>query len=157
MKNFIAGSWIDKPKKIEVRNPFDNSIIDTVPKADSGDLEQALAFAERGAKVMAKLSSYERWKILRKAADLMAARNDELGQVISKEEGKIIAEGRGEASRAVETIMGSAEEAKRIHGETVPLDADPTGSKKFGFTLRIPCGVVAAIAPFNFPLELGLS
>ncbi len=154
MKNFIAGSWIDKPKKIEVRNPFDNSIIDTVPKADSGDLEQALAFAERGAKVMAKLSSYERWKILRKAADLMAARNDELGQVISKEEGKIIAEGRGEASRAVETIMGSAEEAKRIHGETVPLDADPTGSKKFGFTLRIPCGVVAAIAPFNFPLNL---
>ena len=154
MKNFIAGSWIDKPKKIEVRNPFDNSIIDTVPKADSGDLEQALAFAERGAKVMAKLSSYERWKILRKAADLMAARNDELGQVISKEEGKIIAEGRGEASRAVETIMGSAEEAKRIHGETVPLDADPTGSKKFGFTLRVPCGVVAAIAPFNFPLNL---
>ncbi|HMF52526.1 MAG TPA: aldehyde dehydrogenase family protein, partial [Candidatus Saccharimonadales bacterium] len=154
MKNFIAGSWIDKPKKIEVRNPFDNSIIDTVPKADSGDLEQALAFAERGAKVMAKLSSYERWKILRKAADLMAARNDELGQVISKEEGKVIAEGRGEASRAVETIMGSAEEAKRIHGETVPLDADPTGSKKFGFTLLIPCGVVAAIAPFNFPLNL---
>jgi glyceraldehyde-3-phosphate dehydrogenase (NADP+) len=154
MKNFIAGSWIDKPKKIEVRNPFDNSIIDTVPKADSGDLEQALAFAERGAKVMAKLSSYERWKILRKAADLMAARNDELGQVISKEEGKVIAEGRGEASRAVETIMSSAEEAKRIHGETVPLDADPTGSKKFGFTLRIPCGVVAAIAPFNFPLNL---
>jgi acyl-CoA reductase-like NAD-dependent aldehyde dehydrogenase len=154
MKNFIAGSWIDKPKKIEVRNPFDNSIIDTVPKADSGDLEQALAFAERGAKVMAKLSSYERWKILRKAADLMAARNDELGQAISKEEGKVIAEGRGEASRAVETIMGSAEEAKRIHGETVPLDADPTGSKKFGFTLRIPCGVVAAIAPFNFPLNL---
>src|SRR5438874_2834595 len=84
----------------------------------------------------------------------MAARNEELGQLISKEEGKIIAEGRGEASRAVETIMGSAEEAKRLHGETVPLDADPTGSKKFGFTLRVPCGVVAAIAPFNFPLNL---
>src|SRR5688500_14776994 len=103
---------------------------------------------------MAKLSSYERWKILRKAADLMAARNEELGQIISKEEGKIIAEGRGEANRAVETIMGSAEEAKRLHGETVPLDADPTGSKKLGFTLRVPCGVVAAIAPFNFPLNL---
>ena len=154
MKNFIAGSWIDKPKKIEVRNPFDNSVIDSVPKAEAADLEKALDFAERGAKVMAKLSSYERWKILRKAADLMAERNEELGQVISKEEGKIIAEGRGEASRAVETMMGSAEEAKRIHGETVPLDADPTGGKKLGFTLRIPCGVVAAIAPFNFPLNL---
>ncbi len=154
MKNFIAGQWIDKAKKIEVRNPFDNSVIDTVPRADAGDLEKALAYAERGAKVMAKLSSYERWKILRKAADTMAARNEELGQTISREEGKVIAEGRGEASRAVETMMGSAEEAKRLHGETVPLDADPTGSKKFGFTLRVPCGVVAAIAPFNFPLNL---
>lgn len=154
MLNFIAGSWIDKPKKIEVRNPYDASIVDTVPKADAGDLERALAFAERGAKMMAKVSSYERWRILRKAADMMAARNEELGQIISKEEGKIIAEGRGEASRAVETMMGSAEEAKRIHGETVPLDADPTGSKKLGFTLRVPCGVVAAIAPFNFPLNL---
>ena len=109
----MPGNGSIKPKKIEVRNPFDNSIIDTVPKADAGDLEKALAYAERGAKVMAKLSSYERWKILRKAADLMAARNEELGQTISQEEGKIIAEGRGEASRAVETMMGSAEEAKR--------------------------------------------
>jgi acyl-CoA reductase-like NAD-dependent aldehyde dehydrogenase len=154
VKIFLAGNWVDKPKKLEVKNPFDNSVIDTVPRADSEDLEKALAFAERGAKVMAKLSSYDRWKILRKAADLIAARNEELGQTISKEEGKVIAEGRGEASRAVETIMGSAEEAKRIHGETVPLDADPTGTKKLGFTLRVPCGVVAAIAPFNFPLNL---
>jgi glyceraldehyde-3-phosphate dehydrogenase (NADP+) len=154
MKIFLAGNWVDTAKKIEVKNPFDNSVIDTVPRADAVDLEKALGFAERGAKVMAKLSSYDRWKILRRAADLMATRNDELGQIISKEEGKIIAEGRGEASRAVETIMGSAEEAKRIHGETVPLDADPTGSKKLGFTLRVPCGVVAAIAPFNFPLNL---
>ncbi|MGZ8452575.1 MAG: aldehyde dehydrogenase family protein, partial [Candidatus Binatia bacterium] len=88
MKNFVAGAWIDKAKKIEVTNPFDNSVIDAVPKADAGDLETALAFAERGAKVMAKLSSYERWKILRKAADMMAARNEELGQIISQEEGK---------------------------------------------------------------------
>lgn len=154
MKNFIAGEWVDKAKKIEVKNPFDNAVIDTVPRADAGDLEKALEFAERGAKVMAKLASYERWRILRKAADLMSARNDELGRLISQEEGKIVGEGRGEASRAVETMMGSAEEAKRIHGETVPLDADPTGGKKLGFTLRVPCGVVAAIAPFNFPLNL---
>jgi acyl-CoA reductase-like NAD-dependent aldehyde dehydrogenase len=154
MKIFVAGNWVDKPKKIEVKNPFDNSVIDSVPKADTGDLEKALDFAERGAKAMAKLSSYDRWKVLRRAADLMAARNEELGQIISKEEGKIIAEGRGEANRAVETMMGSAEEAKRLHGETVPLDADPMGSKKLGFTLRVPCGVVAAIAPFNFPLNL---
>ena len=154
MKIFVAGNWVDGPKKIEVKNPYDDSVIDTVPRAGPEDLEKALAFAERGAKVMAKLSGYQRWKILRKAADLMAARNDELGQLISREEGKVIAEGRGEANRAVETIMGSAEEAKRIHGETVPLDGDPGGAKKLGFTLRVPCGVVAAIAPFNFPLNL---
>src|SRR5512142_225832 len=154
MKIFLAGNWVDKAKKIEVRNPYDNTVIDTVPKADAEDLEKALAFDERGAKVMAKLTGYERWKILRKAADTMAARNEDLGRTISSEEGKIIAEGRGEANRAVETIMGSAEEAKRLHGETVPLDADPTGAHKFGFTLRVPCGVVAAVAPFNFPLNL---
>lgn len=154
MKNFIAGEWIDKAKRIEVRNPFDNSIVDTVPRADAADVERALAYAARGAKVMAKLTAYEKWKILRKAADLMAERNEDLGQTISQEEGKIIAEGRGEAMRAVETIMGSAEEAKRLHGETVPLDGDPSGKNKLGFTLRVPCGVVAAIAPFNFPLNL---
>ena len=154
MKIFLEGKWVDKPNKIEVRNPYDNSVIDAVPRADGGDVERALSFAERGAKVMAKLSGYDRWRILRQAADIMAARNEELGQLISREEGKIIAEGRGEASRAVETIMGSAEEAKRIHGETVPLDGDPGGGKKLGFTLRVPCGVVAAISPFNFPLNL---
>ena len=154
MKIFLEGKWVDKSNKIEVRNPYDNSVIDTVPRSDGGDVERALSFAERGAKVMAKLSGYDRWRILRQAADIMAARNEELGQLISKEEGKIIAEGRGETSRGVETIMGSAEEAKRIHGETVPLDGDPGGSKKLGFTLRVPCGVVAAISPFNFPLNL---
>ena len=154
MKIFLEGKWVDKSNKIEVRNPYDNSVIDTVPRSDGGDVERALSFAERGAKVMAKLSGYDRWRILRQAADIMAARNEELGQIISREEGKIIAEGRGETSRGVETIMGSAEEAKRIHGETVPLDGDPGGGKKLGFTLRVPCGVVAAISPFNFPLNL---
>jgi acyl-CoA reductase-like NAD-dependent aldehyde dehydrogenase len=99
MKIFLAGNWIDKPNKLEVKKPFDNSVVGTVPRADAGDLETALAFAERSAKVMTNLSSYDRWKILRKAADLMAARNEELGQLISKEEGKVIAEGRGKASR----------------------------------------------------------
>src|SRR3970282_2967712 len=125
VKIFLEGKWVDKPNKIEVRNPYDNSVIDTVPRADGGDMERALSFAERGAKVMAKLSGYDRWRILRKAADIMAARNEELGQIISKEEGKIIAEGRGEASRAVETMMGSAEEAKRLHGGAGPVDAAP--------------------------------
>jgi acyl-CoA reductase-like NAD-dependent aldehyde dehydrogenase len=154
MKMYVAGQWVDKPETIEVRNPYDSSVIDTVPRADAGDVERALQSAERGARVMARLSGLERYKILMKAAALMAKRQEELGQTISKEEGKVIAEGRLEANRAIETITGSAEEAKRLHGETVPLDAAPGGAGKFGVTIRVPCGVVAAITPFNFPLNL---
>lgn len=154
MKMYVAGQWVDKPKKIDVVNPYDNSVIDTVPRADAADVNRALDSAVRGARALAGLGGYERWKILKKAAELLAARQEEMGQLISKEEGKVIAEGRFEASRAVETIMGSAEEAKRIHGETIPLDGAPGSTGKLGFTLRVPCGVVAAISPFNFPLNL---
>src|SRR5206468_9410945 len=94
------------------------------------------------------------WKILHTAAETMAARVEELGALISKEEGKILAEGRAEALRAVDTIMESAEEAKRVHGETVALDGAAHGRSKFGVTIRVPCGVVVAISPFNFPLNL---
>jgi glyceraldehyde-3-phosphate dehydrogenase (NADP+) len=103
---------------------------------------------------MARLSGHDRFKILRKAADLIGARQEDLGRTISMEEGKAIAEGRLEASRALETILGSAEEAKRIHGETIPVDGAPGGAGKIAFTLRVPCGVVAAVTPFNFPLNL---
>src|SRR3990172_11400682 len=132
MKMYVAGQWIDKPKKIDVLNPYDDSVVDTVPRAEAADVERALESAARGARAMAGLSGYERWKILKKAAELIEARNEEVGRLISLEEGKIIAEGRGEARRAVETIIWSADEAKRIHGETVPLDGDPSGGKRFG-------------------------
>ena len=154
MKMYVAGQWIDKPQTINVLNPYDNSVIDTVPRADRSDVERALGSAVRGAQVMAKLPGYERWKILKKAAELIQAKNEELGRLISSEEGKVIAEGRLEASRAFETIMGSAEEAKRLHGEGVPLDGAPGGTGKVGLTIRVPCGVVTAISPFNFPLNL---
>ncbi|MBI4590903.1 MAG: aldehyde dehydrogenase family protein [Candidatus Rokubacteria bacterium] len=154
MKMYVAGQWIDKAEKIDVVNPYDNAVIDTVPRAGAADVERALESAVRGARVMAGLPGYERWKILKRAAELIEARNEALGRLISLEEGKIISEGRAEARRAVETIMGSAEEAKRIHGETIPLDGDPGGGKRFGVTLRVPCGVAVAISPFNFPLNL---
>src|SRR3990172_9490994 len=106
MKMYVAGQWLDKPKKIDVLNPYDNSVVDTVPRAEAADVERALESGVRGARAMAGLSGYERWKILKKAAELIEARNEEVGRLISTEEGKIIAEGRGEARRSVETIMG---------------------------------------------------
>src|SRR3989454_4439172 len=154
MKMYVAGQWLDKAQTIEVRNSYDNSLIDTVPRADATDVERALQSAERGAKAMARLTSFERWKILHTAAEKMAACVEELGTLISKEEGKILAEGRAEALRAVDTMMESAEEAKRVHGETVALDGAAHGRGKFGVTIRVPCGIVVAISPFNFPLNL---
>ncbi|HEY2893085.1 MAG TPA: aldehyde dehydrogenase family protein [Pirellulales bacterium] len=154
MKTLVAGKWIDKSAKIEVRNPYDNSVIDTVPKVDDDDIERALAAAVEGARIMRAMPGYDRAQILRRAADLMGRQSDRLGRLISTEEGKILAEGTAEVARARETLELSAEEAKRLGGELLPLDGAPGGAGKLGFTLRVPCGVVAAITPFNFPLNL---
>ena len=154
MRMYINGEWVDRANTMPVLNPFDQSIIDTVPRASVADVDLAIASAVRGAKVMAKLPSYERYAILSRTAQLMAERMEDLGQTITREEGKVIAEGRGEAGRAIQTITISSEEAKRLHGETVPLDGAPGVTSQFGFTIRVPVGVVAAIAPFNFPLNL---
>jgi len=154
MKMFVAGHWVNKSQQIEVRNPFDATLIDTVPKADEQDVDRALAGAVEGARIMRAMPGYERAKTLRKAAELMGQRSEQLGRLISTEEGKILGEGVFEVSRARETIDLSAEEARRIGGEVLPLDGAPGGAGKLGFTLRVPCGVVAAITPFNFPLNL---
>ena len=154
MKMFIGGEWVDRDNKINVLNPFDQSVVDTIPSATSIDVDAAISSAERGAVIMANMPAYERYKILHRAAELMTERNDDLGRTITLEEGKVLAEGLGEAARAQETIELAAEEAKRLTGETLDLSGASNGAGKFGFTLRVPCGVVAAITPFNFPLNL---
>ena len=154
MKMYISGKWVDKSETTAVLNPFDQSVIDTVPKASAAEVEQAITSAARGAEAMGKLTAYDRYVILRKTADLLGERAEDLARTITMEEGKVIAEGRAEVQRAIQTITLSSEEAKRLHGETVPLDAAPGNVSQFGFTIRVPVGVVAAIAPFNFPLNL---
>ena len=154
MKMYLRGAWCDASETIEVRNPFDQSVIDTVPRARAEHVDAALSGAEEGAEIMRRMPAYDRARILRKAADLMAARVDDLARTISMEEGKILAEARVEAERSCETIQLSAEEARRLTGEVLPLDAAPGGAGRMGFTLRVPCGVVVAITPFNFPLNL---
>lgn len=154
MRMFVGGSWKDLDRQIEVKNPFDESVVDCVPSAGVADVDAAVAGAVEGARIIRKMDAYDRAKFLSKAADLMIERQEDLAQVISSEEGKILAEGRIEAIRAAEIIQLSAEEAKRLTGEVLPLDAAPGGAGRLGFTLRVPCGVVAAISPFNFPLHL---
>jgi acyl-CoA reductase-like NAD-dependent aldehyde dehydrogenase len=154
MKMYVGTEWVDKPKTIPVINSYDGSTVDTVPMADADDIERALATAVRGAGAIRRLTGYERYQILRKAADLMAQRAEDLARTITLEEGKTIGEARFEVGRATEIIALSAEEAKRLGSEVVPLDGAPGVVKKFGFTVRVPCGVVVAISPFNFPLHL---
>lgn len=154
MKMFLDGQWSAADQQIEVRSPYDDSLLDTVPQARPEDIDRALAGAVAGAAAMRRLSAYERYTMLRKAADLLVARREQLGRRISQEEGKILREGLAEVDRAATTVEISAEEAKRLEGEVLPLDAAPHGRGKWGFTLRVPCGVVVAITPFNFPLNL---
>ena len=105
MKMYIAGEWVDKAETMDVVNPYDGSVVDTVPRGDAADIDRAIDSAERGAKIMAAMSAYERYEIIHRAANLMLERLDDLGRTITLEEGKILAEGMGEASRAQETIV----------------------------------------------------
>ena len=125
-----------------------------MPRAGAEEVDAAIASAVRGAEAMARMPAYERFLLLRRTADLLEERMEELARTITLEEGKIIGEARTEVGRAVQTISLSGEEAKRLYGETVPMDAAPGWTGQMGFTIRVPCGVVAAISPFNFPLNL---
>ena len=154
MQMFIAGEWQDRSQKIEVTNPFDGTVIDTVPHGTAADVSFALETLVEGARLMRAMSAADRCRILQRAVNLLREQTEDFARTITREEGKILAESRLEVSRACETLEVSAEEAKRITGEVIPLESAPGGAGKFGFTLRIPCGIVAAICPFNFPLNL---
>ena len=151
---FLKGDWADGHQCVEVVNPYNGDSIDTVPVGSAKDVEFALDGLKEGAKVMRAMPTHQRVDILRKAAQLIQGQQEKLGRLISTEEGKVLTEGRIEAGRAAETFDLSADEARNLHGETVPLDSTPGGVGKLGFTLRVPCGIVAAITPFNFPLNL---
>lgn len=154
MKFFLAGQWQDRDDRIDVTNPASGDVIDTVPSASPADVESALEASVRGAEIMRTLSGYERFQILRKAADMILERRDVIARTLSSEEGKTIREATSEVERSAQAIELSGEEAKRLGGEVLPLDGGMGVKNKLGFTLRVPCGVVAAITPFNFPLTL---
>ncbi len=154
MRMLIGGTWIEGDRQIEVLNPFDDSVIDTVPSASPEQVEEAIRSAERGFEVMRKMPAHQRSAILNGTAELLAEHTEELGRLLAQEVGKTLNEGCTEAARAAETFTLAAEEAKRIHGETVPYDAAAHGTNKMGFFIRVPIGIVCAITPFNFPLNL---
>ncbi|HHI02230.1 MAG: aldehyde dehydrogenase [Candidatus Zixiibacteriota bacterium] len=154
MKMLLNGQWVDRDNKIDVIDPFDNSVIDTIPAGTKEDCETALAGAVSGFAITKKMTVYERAQILFKAADLISKRLEEFATVIAREGSKTINEARKEASRCVNTMIVAAEESKRILGETIPFDSFPGGEKRRGYYYRFPIGVILAITPFNDPLNL---
>ena len=151
---FINGDWVKANNYMEVRLPFDGSLVGEVPSANLAEMELAIDAAWKARKAARETPAHKRSSILYLASQKLNDRLDEFGKAISLESGKPIKEGKGEASRAVQTLLFSAEEAKRIEGETLQLDAHPGGEGRFGFTIPHPRGVIAGITPFNFPLNL---
>ncbi len=149
----IDGEWVDGDDRTDVVHPYDGSTVGSVPLANAEQVVEAVEAADR-AYVESDLSAYERYELLSAAADALEDRADEVARVVTSEQGKPIGEARTEVDRAVQTLQLSGEEAKRMFGEYVPMDAQKGFAKDHCFTQREPLGVVGAITPFNFPLNL---
>lgn len=156
MKMYIDGQWRAGEASAPVTNPYDNSVVDEAPLATPKDVEDAVASASLATSAMREMPIYRRSEIIEKAARLLLERKESIARLITLENGKTINEARGEIDRAAMTLFAAADAAREIGGETLPLSARqvPAVEKKFGFTFRVPCGVVLAITPFNVPINL---
>ena len=153
-KLFINGEWIESEKYTDLFSPYSEEKIAEIPQASEEQVNAAIDAAYNNRAVMAELTAYEKSAILEKLAGLLAKNRVRAAQIISMESSKPMKFSLGEVDRTVETYKFAAEEAKRIQGEMIPLDAAKNGANRLGYTLREPIGVVAAITPFNFPLNL---
>jgi acyl-CoA reductase-like NAD-dependent aldehyde dehydrogenase len=153
-KLLIDGQWMGSGTPLEVKNKYNDSMVGVLPTASRDDVDHAIDAAQRAEEIMADMPSYRRAEILLRTAALLRERSEDLARTIAAEAGKALKFARAEVERAISTFTIAAEEAKRLHGETIPLDAVPAGEGYFGFWTRRPVGVIAAVSPFNFPLNL---
>lgn len=153
-KMFLAGEWVNSDRIIEVRDPQDNSIIDTVPAASVEDMHKCIEAAKEGAKIAAAMPVHERMEVINKAADYIEANKEKYARTIAQEGSKTIREATKEVARCIQTLRISGEEARRIHGETIPFDQMPGNENRVGYYYRVPIGIIGAITPFNDPLNL---
>ena len=149
----IKGKRVIRDKKVEVINPYNDKVIDTLGLSEKNDVSDVIGIAEQGFKILKQIPAGRRAQILEQASVIIRQRKEDFSRAIALESGKTINEARGEVDRAVNTTKLSALAAMKLTGETVRFDL--TGeSNKMGFYLRVPLGVVCAITPFNFPLNL---
>ena len=156
MDMLIDGSWTKASDGavVDVLDPATNQCIDSVPCATLADVDRAVVAAQVGVKQMAALSAYRRYEILEDVARRIEANQATLGELLCRENGKRIGETTSEVGVAARIIRGYGEEAKRLFGKAVPLDSIPGREKSIAITMRQPLGVIAAIVPFNYPVEL---
>jgi len=154
MKMLIAGEWVDKEKKIPVYNPYDGKVIDNIPAGSKEDVLKAIEAAVEGYQISKKLPVHKRMEILWRVTDYIKNNFEDFAKTIATEGSKTIREARKEVARCINTISISAEEARRILGETIPFDSFPGGETRVGYYYRFPIGVIVAITPFNDPLNL---
>ncbi len=139
---------------MDVINPYDGSVIETVAESGEADVRAAIGRASEVAGQMAGMTANNRATILSKAASIIEQDANAIARTMTLESGKPIKSSRGEVARCVETFTFAADAARSLHGETIPLDAAKTGAGKIGYYMRVPVGVVGAITPFNYPLNL---
>jgi acyl-CoA reductase-like NAD-dependent aldehyde dehydrogenase len=151
-KLLLDGEWVETGEWQEVRSPYSGEVVARVARGGAEETRKALDASERAMRE--PLPAHRRAEILDAVARLLAERHDELARTISAEAGKPLKAARVEAERAVSTYTSAAVEARKLTGEVVPMDATPAGTGKLAFTLRTPIGIVGAISPFNFPLNL---
>ena len=150
----IGGKHISSEDLQEVKNPYNGEIIDTVPIAHRQTADLAIQQANNAKKDLTEMSAFKISNKLFNVVEKLRQNRKEFAELLSLEVGKPINESLVEIDRSIETLKLAAEEAKRIYGESVPLDAGLNGKGFFAFTQRLPLGVVAAITPFNYPLNL---
>ena len=148
----IAGEWVETGEWLEVRSPYSGEVVARVAKGGADETCRAIDAAAEAMKD--PLPAHKRAEILVRVAGALGRRHDEVARLISDEAGKPMKTARVEAKRAMSTYTFSAVEARKLAGEMVPMDAAQAGEGKLAFTLRRPIGIVGAISPFNFPLNL---
>src|SRR6187551_3477425 len=152
---YLAGRWVDSPDVLEIANPARSDTPAGVTySATEAQYEEAVTAAVAAFEETRKLPAYERGRMPREISAGIKERREEIGRILSLESGKPIRDALVEVDRATLTFRLGAEEAERMYGETIPLDLMASSKGRIGITRRFPIGPVAAISPFNFPLNL---
>src|SRR6202521_1321268 len=151
---FVDGKWIEEGDPVEIRAPYDGSVIASVFQGRREHAEAAIAAAVKAFGTTRRLPAFERQRVLRRVAEALTTRKEEFAHTLAQEAGKPIKAARTEVERSIFTFTVAAEESTRIHGEYLPLDWQEYTAGRWGIVRRFPLGPIAGITPFNFPLNL---